>query len=101
MNLGLTGKAALDTGSSAGIVSHVLLRGRARSILKKLKTHCDALLIASVTCILLSRGCSSIDSTRATGGETTNFVASTEHEKPVNPRVHPGRPYTQEIWLDL
>jgi hypothetical protein len=82
------------------IVSCVLPRGRTRSILKKLKTHCDALLIPSIACILISSGCSTIDGTRATGGETTNFVASIEHEKPVNPRAHPGRPYAQEIWMD-
>jgi hypothetical protein len=82
------------------IVSRVLPCGRTRSALKKLKTHGDALLIASMACILISSGCSSIDGTRVTGGETTNFVAGTEHKKPENPRVHPGRPYTQEIWLD-
>jgi hypothetical protein len=81
------------------IVNHVLPWGR-RRILKGLKAHCNALLTASITCILISSGCSSIDGTRATGGETTNFLAGTEHEKPENPRVHPGRPYTQEIWLD-
>ena len=81
------------------IVSHVLPGGRTR-ILKKRKTHCDALLIASIACILICSGCSSIDGTPATGGETIKFVASTGQEKPVNPRVHPGRPYTQEIWLD-
>jgi hypothetical protein len=72
-----------------------------RSILKKLKTPCDAVLIPSVAWILTSSGCSSIDGTRATRGETTSFVAGAEHEKPANPRVQPGRPYTQEIWLDL
>jgi hypothetical protein len=82
------------------IVSHLLPPGGRRSILKELETHCHALLITLVACILICSGCSSIDGTRATTGEMTNFVASTQHEKPMNPRVHPGRPYIQEIWLD-
>jgi len=83
------------------LVSHVLAGGRTKSILKKLKINCDALLIAPMACILISSGCSSIDGARATGGQTINFVARTKIEKPVNPRIHPGQPYTQVFGLDL
>ncbi|MBV8216752.1 MAG: hypothetical protein JOZ08_26330 [Verrucomicrobia bacterium] len=74
--------------------------GKARRILHILKIHRYAVLIVSVACTLASSGCSS-DGTQAAREETVNFVAGTEHEKPTNPRVHPGRPYTQEVWLDL
>ena len=60
-----------------------------------------AVLVLSVICILAFSGCSSFDDVRATRAETANFMTGTEHGKVENPRVHPGQPYTQEIWLDL
>jgi hypothetical protein len=82
-------------------LSHIWRGSRTRSILNNLKIHCHAVLVPAVACILASSGCSSIDDVSATRAETINFATGTEHGKPENPRVQPGRPYTQEIWLDL
>lgn len=82
-------------------LSHIWPRSRTRSILKKLRIHCHAVLVASVACMVVSSGCSSIDGVWATRKETISFVTGTENGKPKNPRVQPGRPYSQEIWLDL
>ena len=82
-------------------LSQICASSKARRMLRKLKIHRYAVLIGSVTCILASSGCSSIDGTGTIREETVHFAAGTEHEKPANPRVQPGQPYTQVIGLDL
>ena len=82
-------------------LSHAWPRSRTRSILKNLKIYCHAMLVPPVACILAFSGCSSIGDVSATRPETIHFVTGTEHGKLENPRVRPGQPYTQEIWLDL
>ena len=82
-------------------LSHICAISKARRILREQEIHRYAVVFGSVAWILASSSCSSIDGAAATGEETVNFVARTEHGKPANPRVHPGQPYTQVIGLDL
>jgi hypothetical protein len=61
----------------------------------------EMVLISSSAWVLAFSGCSSPGGAGLTRAETVRFLARAEQRKPENPRVHPGQPYAQEIWLDL
>jgi hypothetical protein len=78
----------------------VWARSRTEDTRKQLKIHSHAAFIPLFGLTLMCGGCSSLDQARSMRSETISFLTGTEDAKPRNPRVHPGRPYSQEIWLD-
>jgi hypothetical protein len=78
----------------------VWARSRTEGTRKQLKIHFQAALIPLFGLMLMYGGCSSFDEARLIRSETISFLTGTEDAKPPNPRVHPGWPYSQEIWLD-
>jgi hypothetical protein len=69
---------------------------------KKLKFNFHTAVILPIAWLLAFSGCSSIESTVGNHRGTINLLKSIEqkHEKPENPRVHPGQPYDRHNAAD-
>lgn len=64
----------------------------------KQKLHLLAMLVLPIACLPAFSGCSSIEGAGENRRVTINVLKSIEqeHEKPANPRVHPGQPYIMD-----
>ena len=64
---------------------------------EKQKFDFHTMLILPIACLVAFTGCSATMSTAENHRVTRNLVKYLEedHEKPKNPRVHPGQPYDQ------
>ena len=84
--------------SNESAAVHIETHSKSGSIMnKKLKFNFHTAVILPIACLLAFSGCSSTE-----GRETINLLKSIEqkHEKPENPRVHPGQPYNRGLWPD-
>lgn len=69
---------------------------------KKLKFVFHKMPILPIACLVAFTGCSGIKGTAENHRVMINLVTQIEqhHEKPANPRMHPGQPYNQGWWPD-
>ena len=89
--------------SNESAAGHFETHSKSRSIMnKKLKFNFHTAVILPIAWLLAFSGCSSIESTVGNHRGTINLLKSIEqkHEKPENPRVHPGQPYDRHNAAD-
>ena len=82
--------------SDKSAARHIETHSKSRSIINKKPTfNFHTAVILAIAWFLAFSGCSGIESTAEKRGGTINLLKIIEqkHEKPVNPRVHPGQPY--------
>ena len=82
--------------SDESAARHIETHSKSRSIINKKPTfNFHTAVILPIAWLLAFSGCSSIESTVENHRGTMNLLKSIEqkHEKPENPRVHPGQPY--------
>jgi hypothetical protein len=75
------------------------IRKEVTAISEKLIFDFHTMLILPIACLVAFSGCSGIEGTAEKHRVTTNLLNYIEedHEKPQNPRVHPGQPYDRGL----
>jgi hypothetical protein len=66
---------------------------------KNLILEFHTMQILPIACLVAFTGCSGIENTAENHRATTNLLKYIEvdHQKPENPRVHPGQPYDEGL----